>query len=178
MNKQLTNAIAHHIFANLLVVPSDFINMDKSKSLLSKEYLLDKKLVFEEEGTKFKNNVWGCQIATTEQGFKLILADCTGSDSKNEYCLIVSSDNFPTYGVYLASEDLEDNNSLISVSVDEGKNWMACKTYLQATFLAGMEQIKELPLNWNKCLDYDKEFKMVTSFLNHREQLSEVGYEG
>jgi hypothetical protein len=178
MNKNLTNSIVNHIFANLLVIPSDFINIDKSKSLISKEYLLNKKLVFEEEGNVFNNNIWGCQMSTGDQTFKLILADCTGSSNELEYCLLIVSTDLPTYGCYLASSDLEENNSLISVSMDAGKNWMPCKTYLQATFLAGMEQLKEMVLNWNKCQDYDQEIAMINRFLTHREQLAEANYAG
>lgn len=177
MNIQLTHSIAHHILASLLIVSSDFINFDKTKSLSSKEYLLDKKLILEEDGSSFQNNIWGCQISTSEQGIKLLVANCSTS-SGEEYCLIVSSSNLPVYGVYLANSDLDNNNSLISVSADDGKSWMVCKTYLQATFLAGMEQIKDIALRWNKCQDYEKEFEMIKSFLNHREQISEADYAG
>lgn len=178
MNKNLTQAITKHIFASLLIVPCDFINYDRSKSLNSKEYLLDKKITFKEEGVYYQNNLWGCQISTSEQGIKLILANCATGSYNEEYCLIVAVNNLPVYGLYLASDKIEDNYSLISVSADNGKNWMPCKTFLQATFLAGMEQIREVALNWERCADYEKEFEMIKSFLSHRESLSEVSYEG
>ena len=34
-----------------------------------------------------------------------------------------------------------------------GTNWMECNIYLQATFLAGMEQIKDSNLEWTKSVD-------------------------
>lgn len=191
MNQKLTHEIVSHIFERLLVIKSNDINQDKFKSILSPEFLFTKKIVFEQDGNDFHNDIWGAQIKTTDNTIKIIVADCQlhntqmvpviNNNLENinyEYCLIVSSDQFPCYGAYFADQNYSNNYSLISVSMDKGKTWLPCQTYLQATFLAAMEQLKDMIYPWNKCLDYNKEYDMLRSFLSHREQLFEVENEG
>jgi hypothetical protein len=54
---------------------------------------------------------------------------------------------------------------MIAVTMN-GKEWMECGTFLQATFLAGMEQIREVGLAWNKCANYKEQFDMLLAFIN------------
>lgn len=170
MNKVLLENIVRHIFANLMVIPSVHVNMNKSKSLANKDYLLPEVISYDVEGSdKAQNNrVWGCQISAEQQEVKMILGDCTEDKNLPEYALIIHLKDNPIYGVYIVNNLKDDQvsaDAMIAVSMD-GKDWLECSTFLQATFLAGMEQIRELSLGWNKATNYKKEYDMLLSFIN------------
>lgn len=179
MNKRLYQDIVWHIYSNLLIVPSDFIDTRSSNSLLDKSYLLDKKLVFQSaESAGVSKNVWGCQLATGNQKIKILCGDCSQDDSK-EYALLISVKDAPIYGLYSCfnTNRLIDQEAMIAVSTD-GSSWLECNTFLQATFLAGMEQVKELGLSWDKCPDYKEEFNMLKSFIGYHDSVYGVNNEG
>lgn len=165
MNRQLLESIIRHVFANLAIIPSDFVNLDKTKSLKSKEYLLDQRLTFEGSDDKRHGQVWGCQFSSEQQEVKMLLGNCTQEDNITEYCLIVSLKEAPAFGLYWVQSEEVDNEPLIACTVD-GKVWLECNTFLQANFLAGMEQIRETGLAWNKCQNYSAEFEKMVSFIS------------
>ena len=68
------------------------------------------------------------------------------------------------YGLYLVNSDLVSPNPLIAVSMN-GKDWLECNTYLQATFLAAMESIKGLGLSWSKADPYKEQLVSLLSFI-------------
>jgi len=49
MNYVLMEEIVKHVLANLAIMPSDFVNLERTKSLTSKDFLLKEKLNFETE---------------------------------------------------------------------------------------------------------------------------------
>lgn len=172
MNYELMGSIIKHIMANLAIISSTFVNLDKSKSLMTKEYLLTNKLSFQNENFEtVNNNIWGCQISTGEQELKFLLGDC-GSQDQNllEYCLIVQLKNSPAYGLYIVYDnyinEISNDECLIAVTLNN-KDWLSCSTYLQATFLAGMEQVREAGLNWSKCVYYKTQYELMLSFIKH-----------
>jgi hypothetical protein len=175
MNYALMHEIIKHIFANLAIIPSKFIDLNNTISLRDKKFLLHEKLTFEaEDGQEIKNKVWGCQLSAEQQELKILLGDCTHDSSVSEYCLVVQLKNSPAYGLYLRFNDLgESDEPLIACTLD-GKSWMQCNTYLQATFLAGMENLKDLGLSWNKCHDYKDQFELMLSFIEFYDQFYEV----
>lgn len=166
MNKQLMETIVRHVFASFAVVPSIFINLDKSKSLMDKDYLLSDTIPFEgeEPGQVKKNKVWGCQLTADQQDIKILLGDCSEDRSIQEYALLVALKDAPIYGVYLVASE-QDSEPLIAVTMN-GKEWMECNTYFQATFLAGMEQIRQFGFTWDKCSDHKEHLEMLLSFIN------------
>lgn len=178
MNRLLMENIVKHVLANLAVIPSSFVNVDKTKSLMTKEFLLHDKIPFENEGSELiENRIWGCQISAEEQELKLLLGDCTQEKNLPEYCLIVQLKNAPAYGVYLVYSDEVANEPLIACTLN-GQDWLECQTYLQATFLAGMEQIRDIGLTWHKCNDYKEQFNMMMSFIKFHNIVYEAKYEG
>jgi hypothetical protein len=170
MNQKLTEQIAYHILANLGVLPSAFVNKEQTQCIINKQYLLPDRVIFEtEDGEKIAKNVYGCQISiANSKDFKLLLADCTQEKDVPEYCLAIQLKDSPAYGVYLIFNQLVDDppepEALIGVSPDK-KNWMPCTTYLQATFLAGMEQLRDLSFGWTKCTDYKPLYEQLLSFI-------------
>lgn len=165
--------------ANLAIVPAPFVNIDKTKSLTSKDFLLKEKLVFETESGTIANKVWGCQISAEQQEIKLLVGDCSQDKDTLEYCLLVKLKDAPAYGLYLAYSKHDDFNAepMLAVSVND-KDWMECSTYLQATFLAGMEQIRDLGVGWMKCSDYSSNYELMQQFIKFHTKYYEASYEG
>lgn len=183
MNRKLTEQIAYHVLANLGVLPATFISQAGLQSLIDKQFLLPEKLSFETEtGEVLRKNVYGCQISVTDsKEFKMLLADCTQDQDLPEYCLLIKLKDSPTFGVYLLFNQLvsdpPDSEVMIAVSADS-KHWMPCSTYLEATFLAGMEQLRDLGFNWNKCTSYQEQYQQLLSFINFHSKFYGADDEG
>lgn len=172
MNFSLMEEIVRHIFSNLAVVPNSAINENKSSSLRDNEFLLPEKLSFiDADGKEIKNSVWGCHVMSIKstEMITIILGDCTQYADIPEFCLFVQLTGTPAYGCYLVYNDLKQDclaDPLIAVSANN-KDWMVCDTYLQATFLAGMEQIRDLNFGRKKCSDYKSQYDMMVSFIKY-----------
>jgi hypothetical protein len=178
MNKDLTYEIVKHVFANLAIIPSNFININKTKSLISKEFLLPDGVPFSDETGKVSSNqVWGCQFIVENQEVKLLVADCKQDQDLPEYALLVWMKDMPIYGVYLTYHDEMKSESLVACGMD-GKQWMECPTYLQGTFLSGMEQLKNDLVSYQKCTNYKDQLNMLISFIGFHMDLHGDGYEG
>lgn len=170
MNDDLKNQIIKHIFANFGVIESKYIDLQNSKSLLDNDFLLKEKIKFEIS----ENKIWGCQFSITPQSIKVLLGDCSLSDEQKEYCLIIQLEGAPIYGLYLSIY----NESLFACSLKDSNEWMICNTYLQATFLAGMEQVKDAGLSLNKCENYQDLYKSLLSFIKFYSSVFEGEDEG
>lgn len=168
MNRQLLRSIIEHIFASFGVIPSDFVNHDKSQSLKDKRWRLSSNIDFEStpELSKPSGQVWGCQISTEGQEIKILLANLTQEEEFPEYALLVHLKDAPCYGLYLIDASEVDPELMLACSVN-GKEWIECNTHLQASFLTGMEQIKESGLSWKKCSSYDSEYEKLLSFIEY-----------
>lgn len=178
MNKVLTEQIIKHIFYNLAILSSSTINLDKTKSLMSKDFLILEKVPFETNIPNINNNIWACQVYTDKHEIKFLLGDCRQEKNVSEFCLLVELKDAPIYGLYLVeNKDNISSDPLIACSMD-GIDWMECKTFLQATFLAGMEQIRELGLTWKKCPDYQAQYNSMITFIKFYNAIYERPNEG
>jgi hypothetical protein len=180
MNPNLRSEIVKHIFANFGVIPADYVS-EKTRSLIGKDYLLPEKLSFENEDSTIENKIWGCQLSSDIQEIKILLADCTQEENSPEYCLLVQLKNAPAYGVYLVFNESfgsQINSAcMIAYSVDF-TSWMECSTFLQATFLGGMEQVRETGFTWNKVTNYQPQYKSLVSFIKYHSSIYEAEHEG
>lgn len=180
MNKHLTEQIAYHILASLGVLPAKFINQEATQSIVDASYTLPEKLSFDDDGKVVRKNVYGCQVSLADtKELRLLLADCTQDKEYPEYALLVQLKDAPAFGVYAIVTGKEiDSEVLIAVSTDK-QNWMPCNTYLQATFLAGMEQIRDIGYSWSKATDYSEQYKHLLSFIKfHHSYYIEEDNEG
>jgi len=172
MNYALLKEVVSHVMANFGVIPSDFVDHKNTDSLMGPTYLLPEKIVFEEEGKPYTGMVWGCQFSMAQTEVKVILGECTTDPKFSEFAMVIQSKNTPAYGLYLCYNELSnhplDSEPDLSVSLN-GKDWMDCTTFLQATFLAAMEQVRDLQAPWNKCSDYKELHKMLLSFMNYHD---------
>jgi len=171
MNLALTEQIVRHVLANLGAIPSNHVNLEKSQSLTSKDFLLADKLVFQDpDGKVVKSNVYGCQLLVDKSEIIMLLANCSPEQEYPEFVFLMQLVGTPAYCLHmvysdhLPKEQQVDNEVMMAVNLNE-KGWMECGTYLQATFLAGMEQMRDIGLSWHKCSEYKDQFALLQSFL-------------
>lgn len=169
MNQKLTEQIANHILSNLGIVPSSFVDAGQTRSVMDKQFILSEKIKFELDGNVFSKNIYGCQVSVVgDQEFKLLLADCTQEKNIPEYCLVAQLKDAPAFGIYLISNSSVDAEALIAVNSDK-KHWVPCTTYLQATFLAGMEQLRDIGFGWSKCKNYKDLHEQLLLFIKYHD---------
>ena len=179
MNRKLTEQIAYHILANLGVFSSGFVDSENTQSIVDKSFLLPEKISFTDEGKVIRKNIYGCQVTIETKELRLLLADCTQENEYPEFALLVQLKDSPSFGLYIvAAKESVDSEVLIAVSADH-KNWMPCSMYLQATFLAGMEQTRDIGFGWSKASNYSEQYKELLSFIKfHHNYYSEEDNEG
>ncbi len=180
MNKKLTQEIVSHIYSELAVLESDFIDSKTFKSIKSNEFLLDKSIILEVDGKDTKAPIWGIELKIDNSYLKVLLSDISADNDVHEYVCLVNLVGAPSYGLYgnySHNNEKVNNDFLISVSED-GSYWIPCSTYLQATFLAGIEQAKETGFTWYKCKDISKQYEMLLSFIKHNQDFFEDFNEG
>ena len=178
MNRILLETIVKHVLANLAIIPSEFVKLGATKSLKSKDFLLTERMPFiMDDGLQVNRNVWGCQLSVEQQEIKLLLADCSLEENIPEYALLVQLKDNPYYGVYLVHSNEVDSEPMIGCSMN-GKDWMECQTYLQATFLAAMEQMRDIGFTWSKCDKYKTHFEALLTFIKYHHSVYESKDEG
>jgi len=171
MNISLTEEIIKHILSNLSI--HDNLSLSSLKNDI---YLLPLKLKFQLEDNKnIENNIWGCQINIGNQLLKIILGDTSSESDFSEYCLIVHLEGSPYYGLYL-SFDVNQSQAMIACSIN-GTDWMLCDIYLQATFLAAMEKLKEKFLSQSQCTSFKNEHQAMLNFIKYHTSMHEEDYE-
>lgn len=167
MNHKLTYEIINHIFRRLGVINSNL--QDSYFSIKDSYFLASKKIcLIDEENNEINNDIWSVDLNLDNNKIKILLSNCSIYNTL-EYCLIMSVPDAPVYGIYFNLEDPES----CAISYNLNETWMLANEYVQATFLAGMEQIKDLNLtaNFQPNID-DLYFKMI-SFLKFIEERSE-----
>lgn len=171
MNRVLLSEIVKHIYSNFGLLGSKYVDIQRTQSLNSKEFLLPEKMSFRDgEGKTVQNKIWGCQISVDQSEIKIMAADCGIDPEIPEYCVLVQLKNSPAYCMYfvysdhLPVEDQVDEEALLAVNIND-KEWMECGTYLQGTFLAGVEQIRDVGMTWNKCSNYQDQIETMKSFM-------------
>jgi hypothetical protein len=168
MNNKLTIEIINHIFSGLGLSIDSNLDLNKFESIKNNKYLLPETVTFDVENKSVKNNVWGTQFILEGEFLKILAADCTTEEGVLGYAVLIHLQNNPSYGVYLdySSQFEIDPQPLIAVTIDN-KKWMPCNTYLQATFLAAMENVKQVGLKWEKCKDYNHQFTNLLTFIKY-----------
>lgn len=172
MNRHLTEAMVEHIYESFSIMPSDFINLN-SRPLINAAYLLTNKLRFEMDGQLVQHSVWGCQVNVGGKDFKVLLGDC--SDNTHAFAMVVCGKDLPTWGLYLRFDE-EAKEAMIGCSVANDKNnsWLEASTFLQASFLAGMEQLRDSGLPWVQLTEHKEEFQRLLSFIKFHTATYEV----
>jgi hypothetical protein len=150
MNEVLTYEIVRQAL-------SGFLFVEKSKSIVNQDFRSPSKLRVEIDGEIVSVPVFSCQILIP--GSKEKMTVMVAKFGKGEFCCVIHMDGTPWYGL-----GLDESLAYMSFSID-GKSWQNCSIYLQATFLAGMEQLKEIPHVFEPVEDDREQFAVLKSFL-------------
>lgn len=154
MNNELTNQIIRHVYKNLGVyLPG---NKRKDRSITKEQFLLNKKISFEDGE---KKNIWGVSFSVEDNlKFNVLIADLSDG-SLPEYAMICCLTDAPTYGTYLSYQEYLSEEDSFSVDRPmiacnlKDKPWAECNVYMQAAFLCGMEKLKESSYIYSKVDD-------------------------
>lgn len=174
MNQELTNQIIRHVYNCLGVkLPNKKSNIH---SIMQPEYLIENKISFEDG---VKNNIWGIEFEFSKSEnfyFQILLADLS-QDNVPEYALLVCTKDSPSYGCYLTYQEYclnkneEADRSMIACNLQNG-SWAECSVYLQASFLCGMEKIREVGSSFKK-IKNEKLYTQLISFIEYYQNIME-----
>lgn len=180
MNQPLMEQIVHHIFANLGLVATSYVNLQNTQSLIDKEFRIsDKHLSFSSDSQLISRPIYGCQVVLGDKTFRILVGDCSQDIELPEYCVVVQLTGLPVYGMYMICDHhIDEKEPLIAVSMD-GKDWMPCSAFLQATLLAAMEQLRDIGIGWGKCTNYQTQYEALLSMIKfHTNYYEEANNEG
>lgn len=162
MSAELTEQIIRHVYYCLGVKLPGKDSLVYSIS--QPEYLIPQKITYDDGQT---GDVWGIKFDIADNELSILLADCT-QDNVPEFALLVNLKDTPAYGAYLIYKEYSaeemDSAPLIACSVMP-ESWTECSTYLQATFLMGMEKIREINAPINALSDSEEMYKNLLSFI-------------
>lgn len=147
----LTNEIATHIL-NQYHIKSNMIN---------DEFLIEEKLKFIEDSKEISSNIYISNLTSLNQEIQILITTYS-----NNRCLIIKIKDSPSYAIL----ELNGENSLIALKLD---NWVTCSIYIQATFLAAMEQLKDLSILVKSSDINDEIINLLHEFLEYYEEINE-----
>ncbi len=151
---KLTNAIVEHIFTNLGF-------MDKRPhSLLAEPLKTDEYIAVQEEEQEVRYPVYACETHITQT--KIVMAGVVFDDNISpDMAVVVNIEDCPTYGCYLSQDE-----GLIAFTIKDN-TWMDANTFLSATFLAGMENLRDVVHPYTQCKDTKAIHQALTTFLKY-----------
>jgi hypothetical protein len=166
----LLNAIVTHIFHNL-----KFLDIESKQSICNNNFLSNQTINFEDEDLVAK--IYGVQSLIQSQKFKIAAANVYGSDSPDGlFAFAVQMQDCPTYGCsgfytdYKKPYDIIEE-SYLAYQIPNSDNWLMSTPFLQGTFLAGMEQLKEMNISFNKMDNNDELFDVLKKFVIHCQEI-------
>ena len=165
MNNILTFEIVKHVMNSFGILKDS-----KTISIKNDSFELKEKLKFErDDGTIDKKRIWAAEISIQNEPLKVLVTDCS-EKSDEEYYVFVKMHDCPAYCLYFNSNPEFMNFNIICVAVE--KNWMKCNIGLQATFLAGIETVKDLPTTFQPSKKYKDDLDLFISFVDYNEEFN------
>ena len=163
----ITDAIVKHIFHNLGLFGKVPV------SIAQEAFLTDKQISYSDDEEEKQAEVFSC--STNVEGKKLSMISTSlialSEDKLDEITdsfVVIKLEGQPAYGCYLMMTSSQDG--FIAAEI-KPKVWIPTTVFLQATFLAGMEQLKNLISRYEKPSDHDVEnlFTLLKEFIGYHE---------
>lgn len=164
MNLTLKKEIINHILKTIGLIDDKLSYIGMFEKLNSDQFLIDKKIIFELDGSKIEKQVWATNCKIDENYINIIIADI--SDDSKEYAFIIQMDNMIPYAIRL-SDDPEDFGTMLIYAEN---NWIEASTMLQAKMLLCIQSLSELYMKWERIDNYKEIYKLLINFLNFQEQ--------
>jgi hypothetical protein len=146
-NIALTNEIVKHIFDNL------GITKELRGSVIHEVFQTNKTLSFTDDTGKQKVPVYGCKVDVEGKKFEIVSVKLTAKEA----VFVSRLEGCPTYGCYLGDECL--------IGVVAKDHWLEASMFIQASFLAGMEQLREIGSVFTRMNNVDEMFEALKKFL-------------
>ena len=165
-NQKLLDQILNQIYGNLGLTKKITV------PITTDTFCLKENLLFSDEDGDHKSLLW---LAQTDIGaiMKILCADF--SLDNLEYALIVELEKCPAYGCYLCFD--KSNGEVFDglLAFFSNGKWLTANTYLQATFLAGMESVKNFNAPWipGKDSNLIEKMKSFISFYETQDSFDE-----
>lgn len=167
MSQELTDAIVKHILFNLGATTEVF----ERNSITNTRFLTDHQIEFDDEqGITEPAYIWACETTINHSKFRMmcVIFDCQHTkDADKEVAVLVKLPDCPTYGIMASNSSGYIDEAFIACEIKD-KMWVKTTSYIQATFLAGMEQLKELSAAYEKCEKTDDLFLLLKEFIAYR----------
>jgi hypothetical protein len=162
----LTDVIVEYIFTNLGM-------MDQRKnSLISSKLLIDQKITFEDEQ---QYDIYACETIISQAKIMMVGTFITNEeDNTKDMVAIIKIENCPTYGCYATLDKTIVNNGLIAFTLKEN-TWVKANVFMQATFLAGMEQLRDVANPFDVCQITKDIYQDLVSFLTYQDTQTNEG---
>jgi hypothetical protein len=182
IEKRLTTAILEHIFTNLGVFGG------YKASITDKAFKLPETIPYEietgkDEAKETKNAlIYACRSNLSGKKIDLIFSrfyQWNGIEDHDAY-LLVRLEGSPAYGCFLDVEmtkinynDPLSSDGFLGVQFKE-KTWMEATPFLKATFLAGMEQMREMTTQFEKNDKPEEMIELLKEFIGFYDTITET----
>lgn len=157
---KLTDHIVEHIFTNL-----GMINV-KQNSIFLPELIIEPKITFEENGKEQHHDVFVCEGAINQAKMIIAAAKIENEDHTQELLAVISLENSPTYGCRLSLNEKSINDGVIVFQIKD-KTWLEANIFIQASFLAGMEQLRDLSATFTICSQTESIYQHLLTLIKY-----------
>lgn len=169
MKSDLLNEIITHIFYNL-----KFLDSDSKQSICNNYFLCPQNFDFED--SSIISRVYGAQAVVNGYKFKLLAHHFFNeNEDGGTFCCVIQMQDCPIYGCIGSYQDNKNVNNKIEdgilvYQINGSESWLPTTTFLQATFLAGMEQLKEMSIQFQK-LDDKELFEVLKKLMIFQQEV-------
>jgi hypothetical protein len=140
MNKELLQHILIHVYNGLGITEK------RTVSLKSEMFRMTEPMnIVLEDKSEYQAPMYAAQAIIQQATMRFLCADLSYQDEQ-EFALIIELDGCPTYASYLVLEGGQIIDAELAVLIKN--KWLDANTFLQASFLAGMEQLREMGVIW------------------------------
>jgi hypothetical protein len=147
----LRDHIIYYIVTNLLDIKKEHFKLNKDFEFVNLH------------GAQSAAPVWAIEGKLGSNNFQITLSELMVSEDCQEYFLLSKFEDSPTYCSYLCVEDNEPTQSNLCYS-PKPDVWIPTNVYLQATYLAGMESLRDVLVEWNSLSNSSEIFTDLLSF--------------
>lgn len=157
---KLTNAIVEHILTNLGCFDQ------RTNSLFSLALKTDLQLTYEDDGAQTQYDIYACETLLSHMPITIVGASL--SSKEPDIAVVVHIKDCPNYGCYW-----NDSAGLIAYTLKEN-TWIEANTHIQASFLLGMEQLRDMVQPFVACKSPQTIHQSLISFLKYIDQINEI----
>lgn len=163
---KLTNTIVEHIFHNL-----GFLDT-RTNSLISEMLLTEYTITYDDEDKEHKLPVYACETRINQSQIVMAGVVFPAEGTHQEMAVVIHTQDCPIYGCYLwyegGSQPIESEGQILMSLKDN--TWMDTTTFVQASFLAGMEHLKDLRQTFTICKDAKPIYQTLVAFIKYIDQ--------